>query len=406
MPTLSTSILTGTPEDLCARGKALFAQGKMNEARSCLEAALHFKPEMPEAWNDLGDMSLAQRHPRLAMSCYNEAIRRGMDPDLRSSQLWTCWMLQGDFEQAWEESDRIELRRKEGELDAGAVLPAPMLWDGTPFEGKDVALYCHHGYRDTVQFIRYAPLLQNRCRSLTVVAPPKLIKLLHGVSGIDRLVALEENMPEIRCDVAIESMELPYAFRTTLMTIPAAIPYIHAFPDLVDPVQRTIRQAARRTRVGLVWGAGTRNATRAIPLDLFQSLARVPDLALFSLQWGPEAEEIRSCPGLPILGAIGQDRGIAETASVILDLDLVISADTMTGHLAAALGKPVWMILPFDADWRWMVNRRDSPWYPGMRLFRQPAPGDWETPIGRLAQELTVKQKCAQGKIPFLLQVK
>ncbi|MDQ6664419.1 MAG: ADP-heptose--LPS heptosyltransferase, partial [Acidobacteriota bacterium] len=197
------------------------------------------------------------------------------------------------------------------------------------------------------------------------------IPLLRSMREIDELIPLREGTPEPQCDVSIESMELPHAFRTTPGTIPSIVPYLHV---------ETPRRAASEFRVGLVWTAGAWRPERSVPVGEIATLAAIPDVSFCSLQRGPAMRQSR----FPDAGS----DDILEAAQAIADLDLVISVDTMIPHLAGALGKPVWILLHYHSDWRWMLDRSDSPWYPTMRIFRQPAPGDWGSVIEQVKREL------------------
>lgn len=306
---------------------------------------------------------------------------------LAHEQLAACWMAcmrRGDFEAAWRMSDALRCAR--------AGVPCwhwprhlQYVWDGTPLTGKRVLVRCYHGLGDTIQFVRYAPLLQAVASEVIVWAQPALLPLLSTVHGIDRLVPLHDGTPEVAYDVDVESMELPYIFRTTLATIPAAIPYLHVDPALLPRHDHLA--------VGLVWtSGGWEQARRSIPVALLAPLARVPGVQFYILQRGPALGQ--DAPGFGILS--GSDH-ILEAARVMRALDLVISVDSMPAHLAGALGVPVWTLLDAAADWRWLVGREDSPWYPGMRLLRQASPGAWKPVLRRVAIELGRLQ--ASGRV-------
>jgi hypothetical protein len=281
-------------------------------------------------------------------------------------------MRRGDFAAAWEVSDAV-LR---GHVPC-RHLPRheQWVWDGTPLEGKRVLVRCYHGLGDTLQFIRYAPLVKAVAREVTVWAQPALIPLLRTARGIDRLLPLHDGGCEAEYDVDVEVMELPHVFRSTLATLPADVPYLHADPA---PLRREGRLA-----VGLVWAAGDWDERRSVPVDLLRPLAEVPGADLHVLQRGPALAERPA--GFGVLS--GSD-DVTEAARTIRALDLLVSVDSMPAHLAGALGVPVWTLLHADPDWRWMEDRDDSPWYPTMRLFRQPRPGAWRPVVARVAEAL------------------
>ena len=235
---------------------------------------------------------------------------------------------------------------------------------------------CYHGLGDTVQFIRYAPLVRARAREVAVWVQPALAALLQQVSGIDQVLPLHDGAPAIDYDVDVEIMELPHLFRSELATLPARVPYLHALPPAI------VRDRGE-LHVGVVWQAGGWDPVRSGPVDLLATLAQVPGVALHALQRGPALASWRREFG-EISGA---DDAVA-CAQAMQSLDLIISVDSFPAHLAGALARPVWTLLHTEADWRWMDRREDSPWYPTMRLFRQERPGDWEGVIAKVAAEL------------------
>jgi hypothetical protein len=248
------------------------------------------------------------------------------------------------------------------------------VWDGTPLEGRRVLIRCYHGLGDTLQFIRYAPLVRRVAAEVTVWAQPALIPLLRTAEGIDRLLPLHDGACEAEYDVDVEVMELAHVFRSTVDTLPAEVPYLH-------PDRATIERDGR-LHVGIVWRSGDWDDRRSIPFPLVAPLAEIPGVVLHVLQRGAGREDA---------DGFGIDSGsddVTECARVMRALDLVVTVDSMPAHLAGALGVPVWTLLHADADWRWMEGREDSPWYPTMRLLRQRAAGEWAPVIARVAARL------------------
>jgi hypothetical protein len=278
----------------------------------------------------------------------------------------------GDFDAAWAASDRIRARHGWA-CDPTVPRHFQTVWDGTPLAGRRVLIRCYHGLGDTIQFIRYAPLVRSIATHVAVWAQPSLLPLLERMKGIDALLPLHDGAPDAEYDVDVEVMELPYVFRTTLATIPNAVPYFSA-----DPIDL----AADGLRVGIVWRAGEWNARRCVPFAALAPLLDRKDLSWFSLQLAREHGEQH-----PRLRDAPADT-VAATACSMAALDLVISVDSMAAHLAGALGVPVWTLLPHEADWRWLEDRTDSPWYPMMRLFRQPSPGCWSAVIADAGRAL------------------
>jgi hypothetical protein len=282
---------------------------------------------------------------------------------------WMRHMRRGEWEQAWRISDQqLAVRARESCVHWPRHLQ--YVWTGAPLAGRRVLVRCYHGLGDTIQFIRYAPLLKTIASETIVWAQPGLIPLLGSAAGIDRLIPLHDGTPQADYDVDVEIMELPHIFRTNLATVPVHIPYLHAEPMSLPP------SIDKRPKVGLVWKAGDWAEQRSIPFALLAPLAALAGVALFILQPGASAAGWNG-----EFGTFIGEFGLSDYARAIRAMDLLISIDSMPAHLAGAMGVPVWTLLHTDADWRWMDDPGDSPWYPGMRLFRQRRAGDWETVI-------------------------
>jgi hypothetical protein len=247
------------------------------------------------------------------------------------------------------------------------------VWNGRELRDQRVLIRCYHGLGDTIQFIRYAPLVRAVARDVAAWVQPALLPLLSSAAGIDRLLPLHDGTPSVEYDVDVEVMELPYVFRTTLPMIPATVPYLHASPvSCSEPLMR----------VGILWRAGEWDGQRSIPFDVVSPLFGMKRIAWHSLQLETRPAERHDALRTP------QTNGVDRLAALIAALDLVISVDSMAAHLAGALAIPVWTLLPHQADWRWMTARADTPWYPTMRLFRQPAQGDWAAVVDEVREAL------------------
>jgi hypothetical protein len=281
-------------------------------------------------------------------------------------------MRRGDFAEAWKISDALLATRKDQ-----TNLPRwfQSVWDGRSVVGKRVLVRCYHGLGDTIQFIRYTRLLKTIAAEVIVWAQSSLIPLLRSVRGIDQLLPLHDGDPEVEYDVDIELNESPYLFRTTLATIPAEAPYI-----FVEPA--SLRRNGR-LQVGLIWQSGDWDNRRSIPFSLLKRLAQ-----LDGIEWRILQRDAARAGWDGSMGSISGGDNPLDDARIMQALDLVISVDTMTAHLAGALGVNTWTLLPFEADWRWMFDRPDSPWYPTMRLFRQREEGKWEQVISEVATNL------------------
>jgi hypothetical protein len=288
-------------------------------------------------------------------------------------EAWLAHMLRGEYAAAWRVSDRILSARGDA---PNWHLPRHLqpVWKGEPLDGRRVLVRCYHGLGDTLQFIRYAPLVSNIAAELTVWTQPELLSLVATVKGIDRLLPLHDGAPEVDYDVDVELMELPHVFRTTLESVPNEVPYLHVPP---------LFPRADGFAVGIAWAAGDWDARRSVPCELLEALGNVPGVSLHVLQCGPHRAEWRRG-----FDALARERDAYEQAQFMRSLDLVISVDSMPAHLAGALGVPVWTLLHHAPDWRWMSRGERTAWYPTMRLFRQPRPGDWETVLARVASEL------------------
>ena len=288
---------------------------------------------------------------------------------------WTTHMRRGQWEQAWAICD--------AELPARAAtgcshLPRHLqhVWTGTPLAGKRVLVRCYHGLGDTLQFIRYMPALRAIASEVIVWAQPKLLPLLVTVEGVDTLLPLHDGAPDVAFDVDVEVMELAHVFRSTPATVPRDIPYLHADPVALPP-------GVRRPAIGLVWQGGDWEPARSMAFDTIAPLIDAAPGAVFIMQPGARAAGWDGHRG-EYLGEFD----LGDYARVLKALDLLVTIDSMPAHLGGALGVPTWTLLHHDPDWRWMEGRTDSPWYPGMRLFRQRAPGDWGGVIAEVAAAL------------------
>jgi len=260
-------------------------------------------------------------------------------------------------------------------------------WTGFDIAGQTILLHTEQGYGDAFQFIRYAPLIAKRGARVILSADKDVLAVLNTVGGIAEVVSSEQ-LPS-KFDVQCPLLSLPRAFGTTLETIPANIPYLHAEETKIEQWKRRLEAPPGTRKIGLVWaGRPThpRDAERSIPLTMLQPLAAVSEARFFGLQKGKAATE--RIEGFDIV-PLGPDlKDFADTAAVLGQLDLVITVDTAVAHLAGALGKPVWTLIGSFTDFRWMLDREDSPWYPTMRLFRQPRRRDWAGLVQRVVAEL------------------
>jgi ADP-heptose:LPS heptosyltransferase len=316
---------------------------------------------------------LRSRQLQAALAAYHAAEQLGYDPDKCAGARWLAYMLQGEFTNAWGESDAIDRRGQ----------PDPhRFWKGELLVDRRIIIRCLHGLGDTLQYLRYVPRLRERNRAVILEVQPLLQPFLAQAQVADRVITWSDQPPD--WDSQVEIVELPRIFRTTLETIPRRVPYLDA------PAQSIDTSGDSRLRVGIVWAAGTYNRARSIPLATLSRIFDCPACRFLSIQAGEERAELAEYAA-KLEDPYPQNARILTTASLLRSLDLLITVDTMVAHLGGALGIPVWLLLPFEADWRWMLNREDSPWYPTMRLFRQPAPGAWDPVVDRVRRELITK---------------
>jgi tetratricopeptide (TPR) repeat protein len=352
----------------------LARRGQLDQAIAQVQRALELAPGLPEALNNLG--AILERAGRLedAVACYQAAIRARPGFADAHVNLGMAWLLEGRFEQGWQE---YEWRLKGSGL-TGLSRP---LWDGAALEGRTILLRAEQGLGDTIHFVRYGTLLKQRGATVLVECPERLVPLLGTVPGVDAVFAQGDALPAF--DVYAPLMSLPRILGTRLETIPNQVPYLGVPPEVAAAWGARINAATppRHRRIGLVWASNriSKNVRdRSLPLAALAPLAEAPGWAWFSLQRGPAAAEAVSPPAGWSLANLEDESGqITDTAAAMLNLDLIITVDTLAAHLAGALSRPVWVLLPFAPDFRWMRGRAASPWYPTMRLFRQLQPGDW-----------------------------
>lgn len=370
---------------------ALHRTGQTAESERLLRALLATDPDSYEAivnlavvLRDLGQWREAGRLFEQAL-----AIRPGT-AKLRFD-LGLIRLAMGDFERGWQD---YELRW-EANATTMPGRPAIPVWQGEPLAGKSLLLFAEQGFGDTLQFIRYVPELARRGGRIMLACQSGLVRLMGRVEGLSAVSDDVASLPA--ADYQLPLMSLPLRCGTRPDTIPATLPYLHADPaDSGDWARRLGDRGIRR--VGLVWAGAPRpevpwaheiDRRRSLPLEAFAPLDQVPGIRLISLQKGPPAAQLANPPaGLAIEDPMATVQDFADTAALVANLDLVIAADTAVAHLAGGLGVPVWLLSRFDGCWRWMLDRDDSPWYPGMRLFRQPRPGDWASVIAEVVAAL------------------
>lgn len=370
-------------------GNALQKLGKPEEAIDIYTQLIRAKPELADARRNLAATLVDIGRLQEALVVFDEAIRlNAADADIRSNKSIVDLLL-GNFEQGWRD---YEWRLRRSDISKRAFRQPR--WDGSPLAGRTILLWAEQGLGDTLHFIRYAALVKELGGRVLVECQKPLLRILEGCDGVDQLLAAGEPLPDF--DVHAALLSLPATFNANLGNIPAKVPYLRADPRLVEHWRQELSPISG-FKVGIVWQGNPKHLTdrrRSMPLAHFASLAWVPGVRLISLQKGHGTEQIRDVADRFAVVDLGSrlDEGngaFMDTAAVMKNLDLVISTDTATAHLAGALNVPVWVTLPDVPDWRWLMERSDSPWYPSMRLFRQPRRGDWATVFQCMTKALT-----------------
>jgi tetratricopeptide (TPR) repeat protein len=368
-------------------GNVFGDQGKLDNAVGCYERALALKPNYPDAHTNLIVTLRDQGRIDDAMACCKRAL--AFHPDSADTHFSDAYfrLLTGDFVEGWR---KYEWRWLIKEVTPhGLSVP---LWDGKDLRGRTILLHCEQGLGDSIQCVRFARLVKDKHGTVLLSCPHSLARLFKDVAGVDGIFTDGRGLPGY--DVHAPLMSLPGLFQTNLDSIPAEAPYLQSDPARVA-VWRDRLAGYRGLKVGISWrGRPTHkdDRKRSMTAAQFTEFLNIPGLTVVSLQKDGTAGEIETLGNIPgsffDAGPLLED--FSDTASVMADLDLVIAVDTSVCHLAGALAAPVWTLLPFAPDWRWLLQREDSPWYPAMRLFRQPKIGDWQSVLERVRDELVV----------------
>jgi tetratricopeptide (TPR) repeat protein len=406
-------------EVLTQMGNALIELGNYDAALNALRGALALKPDSASAVIGLGYFFERQGDLGSAMESYGTALK--LNPQLGSAHthLGTVHLLQGDLEKAAESFERL-LTLEPDSAEARAFLGlvhlkqgnfrlglreyesrwntpyglrfqrnfSQPLWNGEPLKGSRILLHAEQGMGDTLQFIRYVPLVAARGAEVVLEVQPRLHRLLTPMKGATEVICRGQALPEF--DWQCPLLSLPLALGTELASIPAKIPYLFPDPALSDAWKR--RLPRNSVRIGLVWAGNPLHPHefwRSIPLQKLAPLTKLEGTTIYSLQMGTPADQLKQWGGhAQVVDLQQEQKDFADTAAIVANLDLVISIDTSVAHLAGAMGKPVWVLLCKSADWRWMLEREDSPWYPTARLFRQSTMGNWQDVVDQVEPAL------------------
>ncbi|MDR3566706.1 MAG: tetratricopeptide repeat-containing glycosyltransferase family protein [Syntrophobacteraceae bacterium] len=367
---------------------------------ACLQAVRR-APDSPGAWTNLGVVLARMKREDEAERCYRTAI--GLDKDHSGAYFNLSYILlrRGSFEEGWR---CLERRKSHGYLDNFFTFPR---WNGEPLHGKSLIIGFEGGHGDMIQFCRYASILKTMgAAKISITCHPGLKTLFSTLPGVDEVLSFPEETDASGWDFWTLPLSLPYHCKTRLENIPAPIPYLSADPARVDKWSQLLPLSG--IRIGLVWKGNPRfenDLERSLPsLDVLAPLGAVEGARFVSLQKGEGENSARLPPSGFHLVALGESFcDFADTAAVLSCLDLLISVDTGVAHLAGAMGKPCWLLLPDHlCDWRWLSGRTDSPWYPkGMRLFRQPPGGGWSQVIDEVVVSLVrFKKEWKDGNRP------
>jgi len=389
-------------------GVACRDAGRTQEALECFHRVLRLRPGAPDALNNLGNALRDQLDHGQAIACFQEALRQApadaevhlnlgnawresgnlpeavksfrraiqLRPDFAEAHwdLAFALLLEGDFLRGFEEYEwrwrRVRFPPRHFEFPA---------WRGEDPRGRTLLAYAEQGAGDAIQFVRLAPALAARGARLALECPSSLAALFESVEGAERVIARGQSLA--RFDWHVPLLSLPHLLRLTLETVPAKTPYLRPPGGRVARLPAPPDSQSGHLKVGLVWRGHPQHKNdrhRSIPAELLEPLLSVPGVAFYSLQVGtPAAEPLLRPPLDKLIDLRAMIHDFGDTAVLMKELDVVISVDTSTIHLAGALGRPAWLMLPCAPDWRWLLGRNDSPWYPTLRLFRQPRPGDW-----------------------------
>jgi tetratricopeptide (TPR) repeat protein len=372
-------------------GTAFMKQSKLDDAIACYRRALELRPDAALAHHNLGIAFKDQGKQDDAVACYEKAL--ALKPDFAEAHMSRAfnWLLTGDWQRGWPES---EWRWKTKGV-ASRCFAQP-LWDGALLSGKTILMHAEQGLGDTIQFVRYAAIAERLGGTVVVECHKPLMPLLESCPGIDHLVGQGNELPAF--DVHAPLMSLPGILKTSVATVPASIPYLVAKPTLLEHWRKRLSELDG-FKIGISWQGNPkhhRDRFRSIPLACFAPVAQIPGIRLISLQKGAGSEQLVAVrdrfPVTDLASELDEQSGpFMDTAAVMKNLDLVITSDTATAHLAGALGVPVWVALSFAPDWRWLLDCTDCPWYPTMRLFRQKVLGDWSAVFAGMATELPLQ---------------
>lgn len=372
------------PDALNGLGNALYEKGDIQGGIEQYQRVLKVAPQHSSAMSNLARTFSERGEPQAAIEVYRRALQASPDNPAIHYNLGIALIEQGDLLQGFRE---YEYRWKARQLGLSLRWIESPLWDGSDLAGRDILLLAEQGFGDAIQFARYIPLVASRGGRILLRCKPELAAIFKDIDGVEKIILPGEELPKVAAHCPL--MSLPRAFGTTIDTIPTTVPYLPVDPHRAATWQDRVASLGNGMKVGLVWAGSSTQANdrmRSATLEAFAPLGEVGGLHFISLQKGKPAQQVPS--GLNLVDWTEELRDFAETAALIDQLDLVVGVDTAVAHLSGALGQRTLVALSTRADWRWMRERADSPWYPTMKLFRQRVAGQWDEPIMRIREEL------------------
>lgn len=368
-----------------ALGLCLAELGRADESLDALQKVVELEPRRATNLATLGNAQLSAGRVEQAIENCRKAVELVPNEPGAHYNLAIALLTAGDWTAGW---DEYEWRLQDLRLTPEPRVYMQPAWDGSSPQGKTLLLYTEESPADAIMFARYIPSLAEQGAKIILECQPELMELLRSVPGVDQVFARGEMLPEFDFHLPLGS--LPKIFGTTPQNVTAPGAYLHPPVDRIEAAGQLIVQQAgdAKLKVGLSWVASRRPTEQWRNLGI-QSLTALGEVA--GVRWynlGPVSVAKHTLGGAQIVDLFRSFRDFADVAAAVANLDLVITADTMVPHIAGAMGKEVWLLLPFASDWRWLRDRDDTPWYPTMRLFRQPTPGDWGTPISRVIESL------------------
>jgi hypothetical protein len=371
-------------------GEALARLGQPADAEAAIRRAIQLEPRSSSHWVDLAKLFLMASRPDDALAAARQAIAIDPRDYFAHASAARALLVTGRLEEGWAE---YEWRYSQNDR----PVSGEKLWDGSPLNGQRIILRAEQGIGDTIQFVRYAPLVRDRGGRVIVQCQRPLHHLIRTLDGVDEVAVSGEPVKDAQFDISM--LSLPHRFGTTISTIPARVPYLHHDEARIPELRKRLSHLSG-LKVGIAWSGNPlfpSDRARSMPLSALAPLTHITGVNVISLQKGPPSPEDQALMAELNVTDLGSACDLSDLAAAMTLLDLVISVDSAPTHLAGALARPVWLLLSSMADWRWMLDRDDSPWYPTLRIFRQTTPGEWSDVIERVAQSL--RASVARGSL-------